>query len=103
MGHIDSRFILVPAVAAAIRRHGQDNSSRGGNEVMLSHGTAHKYGDHIDTEVIIRPGISVHRITGILPHMMEDIDVSFVDKAKDGDIIVAGLISVRLIARTRSV
>ena len=58
---------------------------------MISNGTVHKYGDNVDTDVIIRAS---DRNTSdqkeLASHCMEDIDKDFVKKVKDGDIIVGG-------------
>ncbi len=58
---------------------------------MLIHGKAHKYGDHIDTDVII-PARYLN-MTGpdeLAGHCMEDIDPEFVSKVEPGDVMVAG-------------
>jgi len=54
-------------------------------------GTVFKYGDNIDTDVIIpaRYCTSFHR-DELAPHCMEDLDDTFVSRVKAGDIIVAG-------------
>lgn len=57
---------------------------------MKAHGFAHKYGDNVDTDVIIPArylNTSDHK--ELASHCMEDIDKEFVKKVKDGDIIVA--------------
>ena len=57
---------------------------------MKAHGTVHKYGDNVDTDVIIPArylNTSDHK--ELASHCMEDIDKDFVKKVKDGDIIVA--------------
>ena len=54
--------------------------------------TAHKYGDHVDTDVIIPARyLASQDEKELASHCMEDIDKEFHAKAKDGDIIVAGL------------
>lgn len=58
---------------------------------MIAHGFVHKYGDNVDTDVIIPArhlNTSDHR--ELASHCMEDIDSQFVNKVKDGDIMVAG-------------
>ena len=54
-------------------------------------GKVFKYGENIDTDVIIP---ARHLTTSdpkeLAKHCMEDIDKKFADKVKDGDIIVAG-------------
>ncbi|RKY89951.1 3-isopropylmalate dehydratase small subunit [candidate division KSB1 bacterium] len=54
-------------------------------------GKAHKYGDNIDTDVIIpaRYCTSFH-IEELAPHCLEDLDPDFVKKVSEGDILVTG-------------
>ena len=53
---------------------------------------AHKYGDHVDTDVIIPARyLASQDEKELASHCMEDIDKDFHSKVKDGDIIVAGL------------
>ncbi|MBQ3456418.1 MAG: 3-isopropylmalate dehydratase small subunit [Synergistaceae bacterium] len=53
---------------------------------------AHKYGDHVDTDVIIPARyLASQDEKELASHCMEDIDSDFHAKAKTGDIIVAGL------------
>ena len=53
--------------------------------------TAHKYGDHVDTDVIIPARyLNSQNEKELASHCMEDIDKDFTKKAKTGDIIVAG-------------
>lgn len=55
-------------------------------------GFVHKYGDNIDTDVIIPArhlNTSDHKT--LASHCMEDIDASFVSNVKAGDIMVGGL------------
>ena len=54
-------------------------------------GTVLKYGDNVDTDVII-PARYLNTIDKkeLASHCMEDIDNDFVNKVKDGDIMVAG-------------
>ena len=54
-------------------------------------GTVIKYGDNVDTDVII-PARYLNTIDKkeLASHCMEDIDASFVKRVKPGDIIVAG-------------
>ena len=57
---------------------------------MKARGTVHKYGDNVDTDVIIPArylNTSDHK--ELASHCMEDIDADFVKKVKTGDIIVA--------------
>ena len=59
---------------------------------MNAHGTAHKYGDHVDTDVIIPARyLNTQSHTELAAHCMEDIDKDFPKKNKPGDIMVAGL------------
>ena len=58
---------------------------------MKAHGKVHKYGDNVDTDVIIPArhlNTSDHK--ELASHCMEDIDTEFVKKVKQGDIIVGG-------------
>ena len=58
---------------------------------MNAHGTVHKYGDHIDTDVIIPARyLNTQSHQELASHCMEDIDKSFITKVKGGDIMVAG-------------
>ena len=59
---------------------------------MNAHGTVHKYGDHVDTDVIIPARyLASQNHQELASHCMEDIDKTFVTKVKDGDIMVAGV------------
>ncbi|MCR5624681.1 MAG: 3-isopropylmalate dehydratase small subunit [Lachnospiraceae bacterium] len=57
---------------------------------MNACGSVFKYGDNVDTDVII-PARYLNATTGeeLAKHCMEDIDADFVNKVKPGDIIVA--------------
>ena len=57
---------------------------------MKAHGTVHKYGDNVDTVVII-PARYLNSADPkeLAKHCMEDIDVNFVSEVKQGDLIVA--------------
>lgn len=58
---------------------------------MLAKGLVHKYGDHVDTDVIIPARyLNTSETAALAAHCMEDIDADFVKKVKDGDIMVAG-------------
>ena len=58
---------------------------------MLIHGKAHKYGDHIDTDVIIPARyLNMSDPDELAGHCMEDIDSDFVSKVERGDVMVAG-------------
>ena len=58
---------------------------------MIFNGKAIKYGDNVDTDVII-PARYLNTIDKkeLASHCMEDIDKEFVNKVEDGDIMVAG-------------
>lgn len=59
---------------------------------MKAHGKAIKYGDHIDTDVIIPARhLATQNHAELASHCMEDIDKSFVGRVKQGDIMVAGV------------
>ena len=54
-------------------------------------GTVFKYGNDVDTDVIIPARyLNTSSETELAAHCMEDIDKEFVKKVKPGDIIVAG-------------
>lgn len=54
-------------------------------------GTVHKYGDNVDTDVIIPARyLNTADHKELASHCMEDIDATFVKKVKDGDIMVGG-------------
>ena len=58
---------------------------------MKAHGKVHKYGDNVDTDVIIPArhlNTSDHK--ELASHCMEDIDTEFIKKVKRGDIMVGG-------------
>ena len=57
---------------------------------MNAKGTGFRYGDNVDTDVII-PARYLNTSNGkeLAAHCMEDIDVNFVKEVKEGDIIVA--------------
>lgn len=58
---------------------------------MKAKGHVFKYGDNIDTDVII-PARYLNSTSGeeLAKHCMEDIDKSFISKVNKGDIMVAG-------------
>ncbi len=54
-------------------------------------GTVHKYGDHVDTDVIIPARYLNSSDPAVLAsHCMEDIDANFRARVMPGDIVVAG-------------
>lgn len=58
---------------------------------MNAKGRVHKYGDNVDTDVIIPARhLNTQDHKELAKHCMEDIDAEFVNKVKPGDIIVAG-------------
>ena len=58
---------------------------------MNANGIVHKYGDNIDTDVIIPARhLNTQDHKELASHCMEDIDTQFVKKVKEGDIMVGG-------------
>lgn len=58
---------------------------------MKATGTVHKYGDNIDTDVIIPARcLNISDRRELAAHCMEDIDAEFVKKIQPGDMIVGG-------------
>ena len=58
---------------------------------MRAHGTVFKYGDNIDTDVIIPARyLATQDEKELASHCMEDIDSSFVRRVQPGDIMVGG-------------
>lgn len=58
---------------------------------MNAQGTAFKYGDNIDTDVIIPARyLATQDPKELAAHCMEDIDASFVQRVRTGDIMVGG-------------
>ena len=58
---------------------------------MKYQGTAVKYGDNVDTDVIIPARyLNTGDPAALAAHCMEDLDSSFVKRVKPGDMIVAG-------------
>lgn len=57
---------------------------------MVVSGKVHKYGDNVDTDVIIPARyLNVTDEKELASHCMEDIDKEFVNKVQEGDIMVA--------------
>lgn len=57
---------------------------------MRASGSVFKYGDNVDTDVIIPARhLAITDPKGLAEHCMEDIDADFVKNVKPGDIIVA--------------
>jgi 3-isopropylmalate/(R)-2-methylmalate dehydratase small subunit len=58
---------------------------------MNAHGFVHRYGDNVDTDVIIPARyLNTSSHEELAAHCMEDLDKDFVKNVKKGDIIVAG-------------
>ena len=58
---------------------------------MQAHGTVFKYGDHIDTDVIIPARyLNTQNPAELAAHCMEDVDSSFPKRVHAGDIMVGG-------------
>lgn len=58
---------------------------------MIAKGKVHKYGDNIDTDVIIPARyLNTPNAQELAKHTMEDIDPDFVNKVQPGDIVVGG-------------
>lgn len=58
---------------------------------MIAHGTVHKYGDNVDTDVIIPARyLNTADHKELASHCMEDLDQSFVENVNAGDIMVGG-------------
>ena len=58
---------------------------------MNAKGTVHKYGNNIDTDVIIPARyLNTADHAELAKHCMEDIDTQFVNKVSKGDIMVGG-------------
>ena len=58
---------------------------------MNAKGFVHKYGDHVDTDVIIPARyLNTQSHAELAAHCMEDIDKDFIGRVQQGDIMVAG-------------
>ncbi len=58
---------------------------------MNAKGFVHKYGDNVDTDVIIPARyLNIADTKELTTHCMEDIDKNFISVVKSGDIMVAG-------------
>lgn len=58
---------------------------------MSLQGTAHKFGDHVDTDVIIPARyLGTTDPAELAAHCMEDIDTEFIKRVQSGDVLVAG-------------
>jgi len=59
--------------------------------MMKAQGTVHKFGDNVDTDVIIPARyLNTADHKELAAHCMEDIDADFVNNVKSGDIMVGG-------------
>jgi 3-isopropylmalate/(R)-2-methylmalate dehydratase small subunit len=59
---------------------------------MNVHGTVHKYGDHVDTDVIIPARyLATQDPAELAAHCMADLDADFAGRVKAGDLMVAGV------------
>jgi len=57
---------------------------------MKAHGSVFRYGDNVDTDVIIPARyLNTSDAKELAAHCMEDIDATFISKVKEGDIMVA--------------
>ena len=57
---------------------------------MKAKGTVHKYGDNVDTDVIIPARyLTTPDMNELAKHCMEDIDIDFAKNVQKGDLIVA--------------
>jgi 3-isopropylmalate/(R)-2-methylmalate dehydratase small subunit len=58
---------------------------------MRIEGKVWKYGDHVDTDVIIPARyLNMSTLEELAPHCLEDLDLAFAAMVQAGDIIVAG-------------
>ena len=58
---------------------------------MNADGIVHKYGDHVDTDVIIPARyLNTADAKELAKHCMEDIDANYVNQVEPGDVMVAG-------------
>ena len=90
MGHVDSEVYLA-SPAGSQCHYGQNRSTKGGSVSMNANGTAHKYGDNVDTDVIIPARyLNTSDPKELAEKCMCDIDADFVKKIKVNDIMVAG-------------
>ena len=59
---------------------------------MKANGIVHRYGDHVDTDVIIPARyLATQDPKELAAHCMEDIDGDFPSRVKPGDLMVAGV------------
>ena len=89
MGHVNSEVYLAsPAVAAASAVAGQNRGPGRAvrrKEQMKAQGRVHKYGDNVDTDVIIPARyLNTADHKELAAHCMEDIDKEFIKKVQAG-------------------
>jgi len=59
--------------------------------VSILRGRAHRYGDNVNTDVIIPARyLTTSEVAELAAHCMEDLDPEFVGKVRPGDVIVGG-------------
>ena len=90
MGHVDS-LIYLAGGGGSERDRGTDCESRESRwQIMRATGHVFKYGDNVDTDVII-PARYLNSFDAqeLASHAMADIDPEFVNRVKPGDMIVA--------------
>ena len=59
--------------------------------ISMIKGKAHKYGDNVDTDVIIPARYCTSfLVEDLAPHCLEDLDPDFIKKISRGDVLVAG-------------
>ena len=62
-----------------------------GMKIMIARGNVHKYGDNVDTDVIIPARyLNTANHQELASHCMEDIDKDFIKNVNSGDIMVGG-------------
>ena len=60
-------------------------------KTSVAHGKAFKYGDNVDTDVIIPARyLNIADSRELATHAMEDIDATFTQRIAPGDIVIAG-------------
>ena len=58
---------------------------------MILKGKAHKYGDHVNTDVIIPArDLNVSDADELAAHCMEDLDPEFIKRVQPGDVLIGG-------------
>ena len=92
MGHVDSEVYLAsPYVAAASAVLGRIAGPEDGLIWILKAKKIWRYGDDVDTDVIIPARyLAIADWNELAEHAMEDIDTTFAPNVKAGEIMVAG-------------